>query len=162
VRKLIRWYKFGELVLAIDLSEDGPRVIALIGAEEHVLKTASFLRATRWVRHFREIGSDRKRAYLSLIPKRLEKVKPFLEIIKIHRDVDTIQVVVKELKPILVIVDDKLYSKIQYFRKVKESRVKERHRKKLILIADNLANYFRMLLKNNPKKFKEELKRFEK
>ncbi len=59
-------------------------------------------------------------------------------------------------------MDDKLYNKIKHPRKVRESRVKERHRKKLILIADNLANYFRILLKNNPKKFSKELSIFEK
>ena len=32
----------------------------------------------------------------------------------------------------------------------------------LMIIADNLANYFRILLKNDPKRFREELRRFEK
>jgi len=31
-----------------------------------------------------------------------------------------------------------------------------------MLIADSLANYFRILLKADPKKFEEEIKRFEK
>ena len=59
-----------------------------------------------------------------------------------------------------MIVDDKLYSTVEYPRKVRESRVREEHRRKLILVADNLANYFRILLNNNPRKFREELRRF--
>lgn len=66
------------------------------------------------------------------------------------------------LKPLLVIVDDKLYNEVEYPRKVKESRIKERHRRKLVLIADNIANYFRILYNNNPRRFREELERFEK
>jgi len=31
-----------------------------------------------------------------------------------------------------------------------------------MLVADNLANYFRILLKNDPKRFRDELRRFEK
>ena len=127
-----------------------------------MLKDSRFLKATKWVKHFREVGSDRRKTYLSLFPRRLEKTKPFLDIIRVHLSIDRVQAVIEEYKPLLVIVDDKLYSKIQYFRKVKESRVRERHRKKLILIADNLANYFRILLKNNPKEFREKLREIEK
>jgi len=31
-----------------------------------------------------------------------------------------------------------------------------------MMLADNLANYFRVLLKNNPRRFREELRRLEK
>jgi len=65
-------------VVAIDLSEDGRRVVALVGAKEHLLKDSKFLRVSKWLKHFREIGSDRKKAYLTLIPRRFEKVKPLL------------------------------------------------------------------------------------
>jgi len=61
-----------------------------------------------------------------------------------------------------VIIDDRLYNEIKHPRKVKESRVKERHRRKLVLIADSIANYFRVLCNSNPRKFREELERFEK
>jgi len=148
--------------VAIDLSEDGPRVVALVGAREHVLKSSRFLRACKWVKHFREIGSDRKSSYLSAFPKRFEKLRPFLDIVRICLDAQAIQRIIDELGPRVVIVDDKLYNEIQHLRKVRESRVKERHRKVLTLIADNLANYFRLLLKSDPRRFREELERFEK
>ena len=61
-----------------------------------------------------------------------------------------------------VIVDDKLYTVIEHPRRIKESKVREKHRRKLIIIADNLANYLRILLKDDPKKYAEELKKFEK
>ena len=122
-----------DLVIAIDLSEDGPRVIALVGAKEHVLKDSTFLKATKWIKHFREIGSDRKKTYLSLFPRRFEKVKSSLDVVRIYFNVNKIQVIPKGLKPLLVIVDDKLYNGIQHPRKVKKSRIKERHRKWKIL-----------------------------
>ena len=46
--------------------------------------------------------------------------------------------------------------------KIKESNPKPRYMENLITIADNLANYFRILLKDNPRKFREELRKFEK
>ena len=134
----------------------------MVGTREHVLKSGRFLKAAKWLKHFREIGSDRKSSYLSTFPKRFEKLKPFLDIVRIRLDPRATQRIVEELEPLVVIVDDKLYNEIQHSRKVKESRVKERHRKMLTLIADNLANYFRTLLKNEPKRFGEELRRFEK
>ena len=55
---------------------------------------------------------------------------------------------------------------IKYGFKVKvwgfRRSVKEKHRVRLTLIADNLANYFRTILKEKPKKFREELEKFEK
>lgn len=149
-------------MIAIDLSEDGPRIVALVGAREHVLKDGRFLRVSKWLKHFREIGSDRKKVYSTLLPRRFEKVKPLLDVVKIRFNVSEVQVLLEGLKPLLVIVDDKLYNEVEYPRKVKESRIKERHRRKLVLIADNIANYFRILYNNNPRRFREELERFEK
>ncbi|RLF18854.1 MAG: hypothetical protein DRJ68_06570 [Thermoprotei archaeon] len=121
-----------------------------------------FLEYSKWLKHFREIGSDRKKVYSTLLPRRFEKVKPLLDVVKIRFNVSEVQVLLEGLKPLLVIVDDKLYNEVEYPRKVKESRIKERHRRKLVLIADNIANYFRILYNNNPRRFREELERFEK
>jgi len=44
---------------------------------------------------------------------------------------------------------------------VPESRIRLKHHVRLMLVADNIANYLRILLKNNPKKFRDELSRFE-
>jgi len=69
---------------------------------------------------------------------------------------------VSELRPRVVLVDDRLYNHIEYQAKVKESGVKERHRRKPILLAGNLANHFKILLKSNYRRFRKELRRFEK
>ncbi len=157
-----RWLTLSDLIIAIDLSEDGPRVIALVGAREHIIKTSRFIKSLSRLRHVREVGSDRKSRYISLIPKRIQRVKEILEIVRICRDLACVENTLKQLSPLVVLVDDKLYSYIKHPRKVKESSIKETHRKKLMLLADNLANYFRILLKSDPKRFREELKRFEK
>ncbi|MHC1628001.1 MAG: hypothetical protein ACXQTI_04115 [Candidatus Nezhaarchaeales archaeon] len=149
-------------MIAIDLSEDGRRVVALVGAREHLLKDGRFLKVSKWLKHFREIGSDRKKAYLSLLPRRFEKVESLLDVVKIRFNVSEIQAILEGLKTLLVIIDDKLYNEVEYPRKVKESRIKERHRRKLVLIADSIANYFRILYNSNPRRFREELERFEK
>ena len=62
----------------------------------------------------------------------------------------------------IAIIDDKLYNKINTITKIKESNPKPRYMENLITIADNLANYFRILLKDNPRKFREEFRKFEK
>ena len=124
-----------------------------------MIKTSRFIKSLSRLRHVREVGSDRKSRYISLIPKRVQSVKEFLEIARICRDLACVENILKKLSPLVVLVDDKLYRYIEHPRKVKESSIKETHRKKLMLLADNLANYFRVLLKGNPEKFREELRR---
>ena len=46
-----------DLVIAID--ESGS-VIAVVGAEEHILKSRDFSRLCSGLKHFRRVGSDRK------------------------------------------------------------------------------------------------------
>ncbi len=71
-----------DLVIAIDLSEDGTRVIVLIGAREHVLKSSDFLNYTSWIKHFRRIYSKRKYSYLTKLPKCFSKISSYLIYIK--------------------------------------------------------------------------------
>jgi len=151
-----------DLIIAIDLSENGARVIALVGARECTLKTRRFARATAWIKHFRELGSDKKRQYLTTFPRRFRKVREYLELVKICMDIDCVQRYVDQYKPYVVMIDNKLYNEIKHPRKVRESDIKEHHRKKLITIADNLANYFRALQKKNPKRLHSNLREFEK
>ncbi len=61
----------------------------------------------------------------------------------------------------LAITDNKLFN-IDVEPKIRESDPKPRYMENLFTIADNLANYFRMLLKSDPKRLREELRRFEK
>jgi len=148
------------------MSKDGAKVIVLIGAKEHVLKTPSFAKRASGLKHFREIGSDRKRTYLKAFPKRFDKLKQHLEIVKVLRyseeSIRYIDDYLHRVQPSLVIVDDHLYHLISYPNKLLEGNIRREELRRLLVIADNLANYFRLILKNDPKKFREELRRFEK
>ena len=126
------------------------------------MKSKRFYRATTWVKHFREIGSLLVRAYLAALPRRFERVRDYIDVVRVCLDIKCVQEHIDSVNPLVVLVDDKLFTSIEHPRKVRESRVKESHRKKLMMLADNLANYFRVLLKNNPRRFREELRRLEK
>ncbi len=152
------------MVIAIDLSEDGPRVVALVGAREHVLKSRGFLYATSWIKHFREIPSRMKVSYLRKFVRHYPRISRFLTHVKILREASYLPSFVEQVKPSLILVDNKLVKHVEnlgiYI--VTENSVRYRHHERLMLLADNLANYFRILLKSDPKRFREELRRFEK
>ena len=148
-----------DLVVAIDLSEDGPRVTALVGAREHVVKSRGFLYHAAWVKHFREVPSHRKSSYMRRLPRRFAVLKRYLALVRIALDVEALVRVIASHRPSLVLVDNKLlkYVRIEGAKVVPENRVIYRHHTVLMLLADNLANYFRLLLKNDPRRFVEEL-----
>jgi len=108
------------------------------------------------------VSSDRKSRYIKLTPRRIHRVRELLEVIRVCRDLTCVENILRLLKPSIILADDKLYIYLKHYRKVKESNIRESHRKKLMLLADNLANYFRTLLKEDPKRFEEELRRLEK
>lgn len=146
------------------MSEDGPRVIALVGAEEHVLKSRAFGRACSGLKHFRRVGSDRKARYLEFFRRRYAKLKNLLEVARIYLSVGELRQFADIVSPrvAIAVVDDKLYNIISVEPKIREGSPKPGYMDNLVVIADNLANYFRILLRNNPKMFREKLKRFEK
>lgn len=148
----------GVLVVAVDRSSDGVTVIAVVGAEEHVLKSRDF-GGLGWLKHFREIPSRRKRAYFRAFPRRFSKVLRLLSLCRVLTRVDDLNKLLDEACPTLVIVDDSLYRRVWHGAKVPESKAKSRHLRTLILLADNLANYFRILLQENSKKYAEELRK---
>ena len=145
-------------MIAIDVSDN---VIAVVGAEEYILKSGS-LAGLGWVKHFREVPSRRKRAYLRAFPRRYSKVLNYLKVSRITKDITEIDKLLCSLRPKLAIIDDRIFNRVKYEHKVKESAVKASHLKKLILLADNLANYFRIILKERPKEFNDELGRLTK
>jgi len=149
-------------VVAIDFSEDRVKVIALVGCREHILKSQEFIKATKDFKHFREMGSRRKKQYFKVFPRKFSKIMGLLEVAKTYSSTESLQEDLDKLAPLIVIVDDKLFPTIRHPRKVRESRVKEKHRRKLITLADNLANYFRILLKTNPEKYRKEREKLEK
>jgi hypothetical protein len=153
-----------DLIIAIDLSEDGPRVIALVGAREHIVKSRFFSRLCTGLRHFRRVGSDRKSSYLRFFIRRYSKIRGYLEMARIFLPADELISYINTLshKVAIAIVDDKLYNKINIEHKISEGSPKPTYMENLVVVADNLANYFRIVLRDDPKKFREELRRFEK
>ena len=136
-----------------------------MGAREHVLKSRGFLYVASWAKHFREIPSHRKSSYLKRFPSRFLKVSPYLDVARVYLDVESVVNMLKLLNPCIVLVDNKLLHIISGIARtiiVPENKVVYRHHRVLITLADNLANYFRILLKSDPKRFREELKKFEK
>ena|GEM_PF-1023729 len=156
------------MIVAIDLSEDGGRVIALVGAREHVLKRGGFSAIAATLKHYREVHSKRKHSYIKAFPRRYLRLYKHIDVARIYvytpEALKEINTLLRKLKPALVIVDDKLYDQVNYLekRKRREGRAKRKHEEYLKKLADNLANYFRLLLRENPRKFNEELKKFEK
>ena len=153
-----------DLVVAIDLSEDGATVIAVVGAREHVLKRSEFLDHTSWVVHFRKLHSRRKHSYLAKLPKRFLKITRYLFYVRIFVSENEMFKFVTRLRPSVILVDDKLLATVKEVNTliISEKNIRYKHHRRLMLLADNLANYFRILLKEKPKKFREGLKRFEK
>ncbi len=68
----------GVLVVAVDRSSDGVTVIAVVGVEEHVLKSRAFLYETSWLEHFRKVPSKRKRGYLVKFVRRFPRISRYL------------------------------------------------------------------------------------
>ena len=151
-------------MVAVDLSKDGPTVIALVGAREHILKTRDFLYATSWIKHFRQVSLRRRRGYLRKFSRYFPKISEYLEHVKIFRETNSIMSFITMRQPAIVLIDNKLISYVQTTNilLIPESNIRFKHHVRLMLVADNLANYFRILLKNNPKKFRDELRKLEK
>ena len=149
-------------MIAIDLSEDGARVIALVGGWEHVLKSRVFSTLCIGLEHYRRVPSWRKARYMRFFEKRFLRLREFIDVARVVLNPNEVDRVLRVVRPGLVVVDNKLLRLITYEPKIPEGSPKPRYLENLMTIADNLANYFRILLKNNPKRFKEELRRFEK
>jgi len=128
------------LLLAIDYSKSF-KYIGLVAARESVIKSNDFLNRSSWVKHIADLPKREKVAYLHRFPSRLARVRDYLERILVVSSIESANSAVTDLAPTTVLVDDTLYSHIQHPRKVRESRVKERHRRVLISLADNVAYY---------------------
>ena len=104
-----------------------------------------------------------KVSYLRKFVKHYSGISQFLTHVKILKETSHLPNFVKQVKPSLLLVDSKLVKYVEdlgiYI--VPENSIRYRHHERLMLLADNLANYFRILLKNDPKRFREELRRLE-
>ncbi len=134
----------------------------MVGVREHVLKSRMFGRLCVGLRHFRRVSSNRKAAYLRFFVRRYSKLREVLDLVRIVRSVDEVEGILRRYGPALVIIDDKLSRHVSYEPRVLESAPKPKYMNNLITIADNLANHFRILLKEKPRKFGDELRSFEK
>ena len=126
------------------------------------MKSRVFGRLCTGLKHFRRVSPDRRASYLRFFSRRYPKLRKVLSLVRIVQSIDVIEGLLQRYKPVLIVVDDKLSRYIGYEPRVPESTPKPKYMDNLITIADNLANYFRLLLKNNPKRFREELRKFEK
>ncbi len=113
----------------------------MVAAQEHVLKSSGFLDLSKWVKHVADLDKHEKTRYLHLLPRRFRKIKPYLTHVKIFSSVEPCNSFIRRLKPTVVLADNKLYSSIDHPRKVRESDIKERHRRRLMMLADNVAYY---------------------
>ena len=104
--------------------------------------------------------------YIRAFPKRYSKLYSYIEVARVFTETssatETINTLLISFRPALVIVDDKIYNTVNYPNKVRESLARRKHEIYLRRVADNLANYFRILLRDNPRRFREELRKFEK
>ncbi len=152
-----------DVIVAVDVSTNGAYTIVLVGVREDILKSRRFTRACSILKHFRRIGSDRKKQYMKTFIKRYQsKIKDIVEVVKVFNDVDDLIEYLESLNPTLIILDDKLYDKVKLQNKVRESSGKPKYMEYLMLVADNLANYVRLIKKSNPRKLATELERIEK
>jgi len=146
--------------MAIDISDD---VIVVVGAEEHILKSRDFSRLCGSLKRFRRVGSDRKQQYLKSFMRRyMRYLRDYLSVVRILRSVDDVNELIRKISPAVIVVDDKIYGILNHPVKIRESSPKPKYMDYLLLIADNLANYFRKLLKENLSAYVNELREIEK
>ena len=134
----------------------------MVGASASLLKTRAFGNLCSGLEHYREVPSWRKTRYLKFFERRYSRLKSFLSVARVALSIDKVNGIIRSLHPGLTIVDNKLFNSIDVEPKIRESDPKPRYMDNLMIIADNLANYFRIILRNSPKRFREELERFEK
>ncbi len=113
----------------------------MVAAREHIVKRPSFLNMASWVKHVADMSSREKLVYLHRFPARLSKIMDYLEYVRVFSSVEACNRFVGSLNPAIVIVDPRLDPYISYPRKILEDRVRRRHERILMLLADNVAYY---------------------
>ena len=111
----------GGRLAAIDYSSKKVTFYSIVGICENVLKSRMMYRV-KWLAHISRLPKYNKRRYLIKFPSRYQKhVFPFLILAKISKDLNRIVIYLYELKPDLLIIDDRIAPKIEYKSKIKES-----------------------------------------
>lgn len=93
------------------------------------------------MKHVADLPRLERALYLRKFPERFSKLKEFLEYVRWFNNLDSYSNLVERLRPAVLIVDPKLYTYINYPRKIPEDRVSRRHERVLALLADNVAYY---------------------
>ncbi len=127
-----------------------------------MLKRRVFGRLCTGLKHFRRVASRRKSSYLRFFERRYMKLRDLISIARVVLSVDEVNSIVRGIRVGLAIVDDSIFDRVEVEPKIRESEPKPKYMDNLMTIADNLANYFRILLRDNPRSFREELRRFRK
>jgi len=134
------------LLVFVDESDS---VYGLIAIREGSLK--DIVKKLSWVKHFKDMGKKSKRKYLRAFPRRFLKVKQMLVFSKIFFQVEELIRFLNSIKRDveIIVLDDRLYGKIRnrinLVNYILESRKPFSYRR-LMLLADNLANYGRIQL----------------
>ena len=117
-----------------------------------------------WARHYRELPSERKRGYLRRFPKRYQKLLPYLAVSRVCLTLECVTRLLESLDTEKVIVDDSLLPKLGISANTlpESSAVRSKHYRVLVTLADNLANYARVILEENPTKAHQAIKQLEK
>ena len=148
---------FIDLIVAVDYSVSF-RFIGLVGARECNVKCGSFLNLASWVKHVADLSRREKTVYLHRFPSRLHRLHGHLDYVRVFSSLRECNNFINTVKPAILIVDPKLSPYITYPRKISEDKVKRRHERILVLLADNIAYYTYWTLKVR-KKDTRELKR---
>jgi len=121
--------------VAIDFSKSF-KYIGVVAAEEHLVKQSSFLDSVSWAKHIADLAKREKIVYLHRLPHRLAKIHGYLTYIRHFSSPNSCNSSIESIKPVVILVDDKLYDRLTY-----RPKIKERHRRVLTILADNVAYY---------------------
>ena len=117
-----------------------------------------------WAKHFREIPSGRKRGYLRRFPQRYQKLLPYLAVSRICLTLECVASLLRGLNIEKAVIDDKLIPRLDVPASVlpESKATRNTHYRILVTLADNLANYARVMLGETPTKAVQAIKQLEK
>jgi len=151
-----------DLLVFVDESNG---VYGLIAVKEGYLRAV--VKRLSWVKHYREVRKNKER-YLKAFPHRFLKVKQILVYSRIYFRIGDLMRFLNAIKNEIeiLVLDDKLYGKIidkiDWAGLILESRNPAKYRR-LMLLADNLANYARIqIFRHGKRKSIKKLKELEK
>ena len=127
------------------------RVYALVAVEEASL--GDLVKRLSWVKHFKDLRGERRKGYVSALPRRLRAVRPLLAHLRVFDSLDGLERFLRSIADRIgtLYLDDAVYGALAArgfetgFEVVPESRARGRVRRAMLL-ADSLANYYLSLI----------------